>query len=134
MPKRSIIILMIGFITVIFSSCDKPAGKGGTSRIKGKIYIRDYNSTFTLLQDQYYAMEERVYITYGNHDFYDDDTRTSYDGTYVFDELRKGTYTIFAYTDDSLLATPGGQYPVFKTVEITEDNQTVEIPTIILLK
>lgn len=134
MMKRSIFILLLSCITCILFSCDKPAGKGGTSRIKGRVYIRDYNSTFTLLQDEFYAMEERVYITYGDHDFYDDDLRTSYDGTYVFDELRKGTYTIFAYTDDSLLATPGGMYPVFKTVEITEDYQTVEIPTIILLK
>jgi hypothetical protein len=134
MMKRSIFILLLSLIAVVFSSCDKPAGKGGTSRIKGRIYIRDYNSTFTLLQDEFYAMEERVYLTYGDHDFYDDDIRTSYDGTFVFDELRKGKYTIFAYTDDSLLATPGGQYPVFNTVEITEDNQTIEIPTIILLK
>lgn len=134
MMKRSIFILLLSLVTGVFFSCDKPAGKGGTSRIKGRIYIRDYNSNFTLLQDEFYAMEERVYITYGDHDFYDDDTRTSYDGTFVFDELRKGTYTIFAYTDDSLLTAPGGQYPVFDTVEITEDNQTVEIPTIILLK
>lgn len=123
------IILAIGII-----SCSKPAGEGGTSRIKGKIYIRDYNSTFTILQDQFYAMEERVYITYGNNDFYDDDIRTSYDGTYVFDNLRKGTYSVFAYSDDSTFTTPGGMYPVIQTVEITEDYQTIEVPTIILLK
>ena len=134
MLKHSIFYLLLIGISGLLFSCDKPAGQGGTSRIKGRIYIRDYNSTFTLLQDEYYAIEERVYITYGDHDFYDDDLRTSYDGTYVFDQLRKGKYTIFAYTDDSLLATPGGQYPVFNTVEITEDNQTIEIPTIILLK
>jgi|688.fasta_scaffold336589_2 hypothetical protein len=123
------IILAIGI-----SSCSKPAGEGGTSRIKGKIYIRDYNSTFTILQDQFYAMEERVYIIYGDNDFYDDDIRTSYDGTYVFDNLRKGTYSVFAYSDDSTFTAPGGMYPVIQTVEITEEYQTIEVPTIILLK
>ena len=123
------IILAIGI-----SSCSKPAGEGGTSRIKGKIYIRDYNSTFTILQDQFYAMEERVYIIYGDNDFFDDDIRTSYDGTYVFDNLRKGTYSVFAYSDDSTFTAPGGMYPVIQTVEITEEYQTIEVPTIILLK
>jgi hypothetical protein len=132
--KISIAFFAIVLFSLFFSSCDKPAGEGGTSRIKGKIYIRDYNSTFTILEDEFYAMEERVYVTYGNDDFYDDDIRTSYDGTYAFNNLRKGSYTIFAYSDDSLLATPGGMYPVFKTVEITEEYQTIEIPTIILLK
>lgn len=130
-----IFLSLFTFATILsLFSCDKPAGEGGTSRIKGKIYIRDYNSNFTILQDEFYAMEERVYITYGDHDFYDNDIRTSYDGTYVFDNLRKGSYTIFAYSDDSTFVAPGGIYPVIKTVEITEEYQTVEVPTIILLK
>jgi hypothetical protein len=79
-------------------------------------------------------MEERVYIIYGDNDFYDDDIRTSYDGTYVFDNLRKGTYSVFAYSDDSTFTAPGGMYPVIQTVEITEEYQTIEVPTIILLK
>lgn len=136
MKKPTIYALLctaILFTTGIFS-CTKPAGEGGTSRIKGKIFIRDYNGTFTILQDQFYAMEERVYIIYGDNDFYDDDIRTSYDGTYVFDNLRKGTYSVFAYSDDSTFTTPGGMYPVIQTVEITEDYQTIEVPTIILLK
>lgn len=128
-------ILLMAFTVVGFaSSCDKPAGEGGTSKITGKVYIRDYNSSFTILQDAFFAMEERVYIIYGDHTFYDDDIRTSYDGTYEFNYLRKGTYTIFAYSDDSTFVAPGGMFPVFRTVEITEENQTVEVPLITLLK
>ena len=116
------------------AACSKPPGKGGTSRIKGRVWIRDYNSTFTVLQQSFWAMEERVYIVYGDHDFYDDDIRTSYDGTFAFEELRPGTYTIFAYTDDSTFTVPGGQYAVLQTVEITDDGQTVEVPNFVLLK
>lgn len=131
--KLGIISILILTITGILS-CDKPAGEGGTSKITGKVYIRDYNSSFTILQDAFFAMEERIYIIYGDHTFYDDDIRTSYDGSYEFNYLRKGTYTIFAYSDDSTFTTPGGMFPVFRTVEITDDNQTVEVPLMILLK
>jgi hypothetical protein len=130
---RYYLIPCLLIILAIFG-CDKPPGKGGTSRIKGKIFIRDYNSNYTLLQSAHYGMEERVYIMYGNHDFYDDDLRTSYDGTYAFENLRKGTYRIFAYSEDSTSSPLGESYPIIDTVEITEDNQTVEIPVMILLR
>ncbi len=127
------------FITsliVLFAifGCAKPAGEGGTSRIKGKVFIRDYNSNYTLLQSAHYGMEERVYIVYGDHDFYDDDVRTSYDGTYAFENLRKGTYTIFSYSEDSTSSPLGEVYPVIQTVEITEEYQTIEVPVMILLR
>jgi hypothetical protein len=129
---KKILLLFLG--TALFMACDKPEGEGGTSAIQGKIIIRDYNTNFTLLQSTFPAQEERVYIIYGDNDFYDNDTRTSYDGTFKFENLRKGNYKIFAYSDDSTFTVPGGQYAIIKEVEITEDNQTVEIPTIYLLK
>lgn len=121
-------------LALLLVGCDKPAGEGGTSRIKGKIFIRDYNNNYTILQSAQYGMEERVYIIYGNNDFYNDDIRTSYDGTYVFDHLRKGSYTIFAYSEDSTSSPLGQLYPVFQIVEITEEYQTVEVPTMVLLR
>jgi hypothetical protein len=129
---KKILLLFLG--TALFMACDKPEGEGGTSTIQGKIIIRDYNTNFTLLQSTYPAQEERVYIIYGDNNFYDDDTRTSFDGTFKFDNLRKGNYKIFAYSDDSTFTVPGGQYAIIKEVEITEESQTVEIPTIYLLK
>ncbi len=126
-------IAFISILTLIMFGCDKPAGTGGTSTIKGRVYVRDYNSTFTALQSAYYGIEERIYITYGDHTFYDDDLRAGYDGGFEFRYLRKGSYTVFGYSKDSTLMTPGELYPVFQTVEITEDNQTVELPLMILL-
>ena len=127
------LILAIIFIQLL-TGCDKLPGKGGTSTIKGKIYIRDYNTAFTVLQSSHFAIEERVYIMYGAHTFYDDDIRTSYDGTYEFQNLRKGSYRVFAYSLDSTFTVPGGEYAVIDTIEITDDYQTVEVPLIILLK
>jgi hypothetical protein len=127
-------LIPIMMIFLVLSACNKPAGEGGTSRIKGKIWIRDYNSNYTLLQSSHYGMEERVYIVYGDHDFYDDDIRTSYDGTYAFENLRKGTYTIFAYSEDSTSSPLGETYPIIHTVEITDENQTIDVPLMELLR
>lgn len=131
--KTKIAFAFLLVLTTIIYSCTKPAGEGGTSKIKGKIYIRDYNSNFTILNASYYAIEERVYIIYGDETFYGDDIRTSYDGSYEFNHLRQGTYRIFAYSKDSTLSTPGEFFPVIDTVEITEEYQTIELPTMILL-
>ncbi|MBE2247261.1 MAG: hypothetical protein IAE67_08385 [Candidatus Competibacteraceae bacterium] len=131
---RHYIALLVLLMLVFITACEKPAGEGGTSTIRGKVFIRNYNSNFTLLHSAYYAQEERVYIIYGDHLFYDDNIRTSYDGTYEFSYLRPGQYTVFAYSDDSTFTIPGGQFPVFQHVEITENNQLIEVPTIILLK
>ena len=119
---------------LIFTACNKPPGEGGTSRIKGKVIVRDYNSNYTILQSQLPGMEERVYIVYGDHDFYDDDVRASYDGVYAFENLRKGTYTVFAYSEDSTSSPLGLPYPIIHTVEITEEYQTVEVPVMYLLR
>lgn len=127
-------LLLATLLILCLTNCDKSAGTGGTSTIKGKIYIRDYNAAFTILQSSHYAIEERVYIMYGDHDFYDDNIRTGYDGTYEFRNLRKGSYRVFAYSADSTFTVPGGVYAVIDTVEITADYQTVEVPLMILLK
>lgn len=131
--KTKIAFILVLAISAFIYSCTKPAGEGGTSKIKGRIYIRDYNSNFTILNAAYYGMEERVYIIYGDETFYGDDIRTSYDGTFEFNYLRQGMYQIFAYSKDSTLTTPGEFYPVIDTVYITEEYQTIELPTMILL-
>ena len=89
------------FLFIAFTACEKPAGEGGTSTITGKIYAREYNSNYTLLTAEYYAAKEDVYIIYGDDSIYSDDFKTNYDGSYEFKYLRKGKYTLFAYSDDS---------------------------------
>jgi hypothetical protein len=116
-------------LTTGFYGCKKGAGEGGTSAIKGKIYVMNYNSSGQLVS-QYYGQEERVYIIYGDADFYGNDTRTSYDGTYEFDYLRQGSYTIFAYSDCDTCAS--GSEAVLLTTEITKNNSTTDLPDLVV--
>ena len=113
----------------VLASCKKGAGEGGTSSIKGKVYVKNYNGS-GVLQGEYYGAEERVYIIYGDADFYGNDTRTSFDGTYEFDFLKKGTYTVFAYSDCDTCSS--GTEAVLMKAEITDNHSTVELPDIIV--
>lgn len=123
--------LIFIFCLSFLSSCEKEEGKGGNSTIYGKIYVKDYNSSFTVLQDEYYAQDEKVYIIYGDDKTYGDDVSTNYNGTYEFKYLRPGTYHIFAYSKDSTLQTLA-DIPIIVDVEITEKNQKVEVPDIVI--
>lgn len=122
-------------------SCDKDAGEGGTSSITGRVLVHDFDAGWTAVQDTYPAPKEDVYIIYGDdNSVFDDDRETSYDGTFEFKNLRKGTYKIFAYSKDTTGAWNGTvntqfrpDVPVMVTVEITSNKSEVVAPNIIIL-
>ena len=57
------------------------------------------------------------FIIYGDKDeIYDDNAKTSYDGTFKFKNLRKGKYKIFAYSKDESSVNP--LTPIITEIEI----------------
>jgi hypothetical protein len=131
--QNTILIVSFFLIFTTISSCKKEAGEGGTSTIKGKVYVKDYNSTFTAINAEYYAIEEDVYIVYGDNDVYSDRFRTHYNGSYVFTNLKKGKYHVYAYSKDSTFTAPSGLIPIMKTIEIKSNNQTIIVEDIVIL-
>ncbi|MBI5540392.1 MAG: hypothetical protein HY951_10070 [Bacteroidia bacterium] len=123
-----LILPLIILTMVVLSSCSKKPGEGGSSNIKGKVYAKYYNKTFTLLEGQGYAPDKDIYIIYGDEASYGDRTRTNYDGTYEFQFLRKGKYRIYVYSKDSTLTIPSGVNSIITDVEITGNRQTVIVP------
>lgn len=128
-------LLKVFCLVVIFSmpgfSCKKGPGEGGTSMIKGKVYAMDYNGSGQL-QGEFYSPEERVYLIYGDGDFYGMDTRTSFDGSYEFPYLLKGSYTVFAYSNCDTCAS--GTIAVKIATDISKNNSTVELPDLVIRK
>ncbi len=127
-----VLLLGIGFI-----ACEKDPGKGGTSTIRGKVIIREYNRDFTIQKTpDYPGAKEDVFIIYGDDAVYGDKFETNYDGIYEFNYLREGSYTVYAYSKDSTknYDLTSEEIPVIRQVEITAKNQTVEVPDIIVLK
>ncbi len=109
--------------------CQKEPGEGGKAELRGRIYVVEYNeNTGQATGNEYFAADSRVYIVYGDNDHFDDDTRTGPDGLYVFSWLRKGSYTVFAYSECP--TCPGRQEARSVTVEIEDKREVLEAPTI----
>ncbi len=85
-------------LSILLFSCNKIEGKGGTSSITGKLIINDVNGSGEL-QSTFPGADEDVFIIYGEgNTTYNDKVSTSYDGTYRFDNLTTGSYTLFSYS------------------------------------
>lgn len=116
----------------------READKGGNSTIKGRVYLRDYDLAFTSLQNEYYKPDEDVFLVFGTDTIYDEDSKSGNNGWYQFDGLRKGIYQVYSYTVDSAGIVGGKnsppKIPIIKTVEIRSNKETVEAPTIVILK
>jgi hypothetical protein len=133
-PMKKNISLIFIILAIGISSCKKPAGEGGNSTITGKVHVKDYNSTFTVLNSEYDGPDLDVYIIYGDDATYGNKTKTNPDGIYEFKYLRPGKYRIYAYSKDKEAYQSGNYYAPLKAeyqdVEISKKKQTVEVPTI----
>ncbi len=130
--KNTFLLVIIG---LVITSCTKEEGEGGSGSIKGFVYEYKLNilgDTISL----YAAADQDVFIIYGNdHTFYDDNIKTSYDGSFAFPYLQKGNYTIFVYEDcPTSEDCPSGKKEILRTIEITKKKQTVDLDTIDIRK
>lgn len=128
-------ILMLALLLPLYlTACTKEEGEGGTSSVTGKVLVLDYNDTFTALLGTYYGMDREVFIVYGDHIVYDDKTTTFYDGTYRFENLRQGQYSVYAYSEDSTGQVAPNEFPVIQTFEITYNKQNIIVPDLIIVR
>lgn len=127
--KNQIIKLMLSLVipAVFMVSCSKDPGDGGSAGIRGKVFAKYYDDAFTAKIGEGYAPDQDVYLIYGDDATFSDHVQTSYNGTYEFTYLRKGTYKVYTYSKDSTLTIPSGKYAVIAEVEITSNKQTVEV-------
>ena len=128
------LLLFVLISIIIFPSCTKIEGLGGHASIQGKVYVLDYNEELTTKLDEYYGANIDVYIIYGNDVIYNDDFSTSYDGSYRFEHLQPGNYTIFAYSEDTTKVTEGNIFPVFKYITIGKDDDSITLDDIVIVK
>lgn len=125
-------VIAVLLVTLLFG-CQKNEGPGGQAIVRGKIYGREYNESFTQLIDEYYVAEEDVYIVYGDDEIYSDDMKTNHDGSFEFKFLTKGKYTIFVYSKDSTFTVPGGKQAIFVEFEITDKKEVIDLGEIEIL-
>ena len=129
---RTIVILLL--FCICSFSCKKKPGEGGFATIEGKVYVKNYDSFFTIVTSEYYLPSETVYIIYGDGTEIGESVKTSYDGSFKFNYLRKGTYKIYVIGKDSSSTPRGNPKEVLVKVEITKKKQVVTLPDFIILK
>lgn len=121
------------FLLVFPMACAKTEGEGGLATIRGRVLVKEYNSTFTVLQEEYYVGDEDVFIIYGDGKRVDDRERTTFDGWFEFRYLRPGNYTVYAYSKDSTLQT-NAKIPVIREVTINGRKDVVEVEELVIFK
>jgi hypothetical protein len=109
-------------------SCKKEPGEGGKAEIRGRVFETEYDeNTGNPIGPGYFVGDHRVYIVYGDNDYYDDNVDTDPNGLFVYSWLRKGTYRIFTYSD--CLTCPGDVTVLSRTVEVNENKEVVDVGT-----
>lgn len=128
--KKSFLFLFT--LVTAFSSCTKTEGTGGAATVSGTVTVEEYNAFGTLL-DIYSAQDQKVFIIYGSEDnIVADDVSTSFDGTFEFEFLRKGSYTAFVYSDCRACAS--GDSTVKVTFEVDAKKDEINLGEIIIHK
>lgn len=133
--RKFIACLAIGTIGIAFisTSCSNGPGPGGKATITGKVFVKDINSLCVLTGIEYYKPDEEVYIIYGDDPSYGDRVRTGPDGTYMFQFLRPGTYTVYAYSD--ICPVNGSSIEAIKQeITIADKAETIVAPDIVVKK
>ena len=142
--KRLSILFSIAILSLGLNGCKKYEGQGGQSKITGKLTINEklYINGVLSQTVSYPGATEDVYIVYGSQDsIFDDKVECNYDGSFSFNFLFPGTYTVFAYnevfnTGNSITNNDDDYYtkvPVKFTVEICK-NETVDLGEIVVLR
>ena len=126
MKKKSIFILSLFALVLLFSSCNKGPGEGGTGTVQGFVKLVHHpDDDYTLTPDTMVAAKTDVFIVYGDEAYFGDDTETGADGMYQFEYLLPGEYTVYAY---STLPT-GEKVAVSETVTL-ERGAVAKVPTL----
>lgn len=121
-------------LMVFFWGCKKPPGEGGFATIKGRLYVKNYDPTFVVQLSEYYLPGESVYIIYGETNEVGDNVRTTNDGTFTFNYLRKGKYKVYAIGKDNTKPSLNVPKETLVEIEITEKKQVVNLGDLVIIK
>jgi hypothetical protein len=138
--KKNLSILAVALIAVI-ASCKKPEGEGGKSTIKGKIWVENYNTLNTMIDNytlkaEFAGADEDVYIIYGDDISYGDKVKSGPDGVFEFKYLRAGDYKIYVQSKDTTRQSYfyGSGIKTVDTTVTLKKKETLDAGTLIIYK
>lgn len=87
----------------------------------------------TTLSEEVPIADERIYLIFGEEDFYSESVRTDENGQFQFKGLTRGDYRVYALSVDTLSATEG-MIRSEVAVSITEKKQVVDAGSLSIIK
>lgn len=135
MNARSVLITFL-FAIFFMASCEKGPGEGGTNTIRGHVIVHDYNGDYSQLRFVYPGRKEDVYIIYGGDYVYGDKFETGDSGQYEFNYLRAGSYTVYAFSEDTtdIYGLSAEKVVVKQNLEVSGKHHIIEVPDLIIAK
>jgi hypothetical protein len=114
---RSPVLLLLCIISIWSTSCQKDPGFGGTGAIQGTITEKFYTDDYSLLIYEKQAVDEEVFIRFGDDPVLGDRMFTSQTGAFRFDYLYPGEYHIY-YRSEDPSAIPEDDWAATLTVNL----------------
>ena len=131
---KKIEFLAVLMAMALFGACTKEAGFGGKASIQGSVKLNTYNSIGQVIHSEQ-NKDQRIYIIYGEQDnVVDDDTRSSYDGSFAFRNLNPGKYKVFMYSEYLGQTNNVNDSTVLFDVHVTQKNEQIDLGEIIIAK
>ena len=81
-------------------SCEKSEGFGGTASISGTVTELFYNDDYSLLIHERAAVDEEVFIVFGDDKALGNRVRTNQNGQFMFKYLFPGQYEVYIISGD----------------------------------
>ena len=130
--NRQLIQALFACFLIAFMGCTRTAGEGGVTTITGNVEIEQrIVITNPLSAIVVPAIDQDVYITYGDRVGPDDRVRTNYDGDFAFYGLRPGDYTIYVYSEDTMPTSNNApDVAIIQQVTIEKGDETLELEPI----
>ena len=102
--SRIFFVIFLLLQTGVFFSCEKTEGRGGTGSISGVVVEQFYNDDFSDYLYESPAVDEEIFVLYGDNGEVGSSTETAMTGEFRFKYLYPGSYTVYFQTDDSTSA------------------------------
>jgi len=136
--------MIFSLSALLLNACKKVEGEGGRGKITGKIMINERLYVQSNISDSisYPGAQEDIYIIYGGGStIADDKVECGYDGSFEFNYLQPGTYTIYGYNEifskGSNIANNDDDHYTLEVVKQTVElkkGQSLDLGTITLIK
>ena len=94
---------LLTFSTLLLVSCEQPEGYGGSAAVRGHIISKYYSDDFGTFIRSEPAIDEEVFLLFGDDENLGDRVFTSLTGSFAFEYLRPGSYTLYFMTEDSTI-------------------------------